>query len=145
MTHRTLDSRDARSRWPWRLMSCCRVASVALAATIMPGRVSGQVEDTLLHAPIRTGEAVVWYLYHSGWAIRTASHLLIFDYAPSFRGGTPGDLEDGWISPEQIGDLRVVAFISHAPSDHFDPSILRATTTTVGGSLSRSSGTTSST
>ena len=100
------------------------VAHVVLAAAIVPRQASGQVEDTLLHARIKTGEAVVWYLYHSGWAIRTASHLLIFDYAPAFRKGAPGDLADGWISPEEIRDLRVVVFISHAHSDHFDPSIL---------------------
>ena len=29
---------------------------------------------------LKRGEAAVWYLYHNGWAVKTASALLIFDY-----------------------------------------------------------------
>jgi L-ascorbate metabolism protein UlaG (beta-lactamase superfamily) len=119
-----IGTRNTGSRWPRRLASSCLIASVAVAASIIPRALSGQDEDTLLHASLEPGEAVIWYLYHSGWAIRTASHLLVFDYAPAFRKGDPGSLEDGWIRPDDLGDLRVVVFISHAHSDHFDPSIL---------------------
>ena len=33
-----------------------------------------------LNEPLAAGQAVVWYLGHSGWAVKTQNHLLIFDY-----------------------------------------------------------------
>jgi len=58
-------------------------------------------------------EAAVWYLYHSGWAVKTASTLLIFDYVP-----------DGFLDPNTIKDENVIVFISHGHGDHFDRKIL---------------------
>jgi L-ascorbate metabolism protein UlaG (beta-lactamase superfamily) len=76
------------------------------------------------------GDASVWYLGHCGYAVRTATHLLIFDYQESrdgqqqkLRPARPG-LENGWISPEEIRGLPVLVFVSHSHNDHFDPVIL---------------------
>ena len=33
-----------------------------------------------LGEPLAAGQAVVWYLGHSGWVVKTQNHLLIFDY-----------------------------------------------------------------
>jgi L-ascorbate metabolism protein UlaG (beta-lactamase superfamily) len=75
------------------------------------------------------GGAVVWYLGHCGYAVRTAGHLLIFDYQertdgrqPKTRPERPG-LANGWIDPEEIKGLKVRVFVSHSHEDHFDPVI----------------------
>jgi L-ascorbate metabolism protein UlaG (beta-lactamase superfamily) len=75
------------------------------------------------------GEAVVWYLGHCGYAVRTLNHLLIFDYQESRDGQQPKSrpaalsLASGWINPEEIKGLKVRVFVSHAHEDHFDPTV----------------------
>lgn len=72
---------------------------------------------------IPEGEAVVWYLNHSGWAVRTSHHLLVFDY---WHRTPPSDnpcLDNGRIIPEEIADKNVVVFVSHSHLDHFMPDI----------------------
>ena len=75
------------------------------------------------------GEASVWYLGHCGYAVRTANHLLIFDYQEQRDGQQPKkrperpSLSSGWIDPEEIKDLKVRVFVSHSHADHFDPVI----------------------
>jgi hypothetical protein len=36
----------------------------------------------LLQAALQKGEAILWHIYHSGFAVKSARHLLIFDYCP---------------------------------------------------------------
>ncbi len=73
------------------------------------------------------GEAIVWYLGHCGYAVRTQNHLLIFDYQESRDGQSPKSrpaqpiLSAGWIHPDEIKGLKVRVFISHSHEDHFDP------------------------
>ncbi len=74
----------------------------------------------------RAGEAVVWYLGHCGYAVRTKDHLLVFDYQESRDGQQPKarperpSLAAGWVVPEEIKDLKVRVFVSHSHEDHFD-------------------------
>ena len=76
---------------------------------------------------LRAGEARIWYLGHCGFAVRTAQHLLIFDYQerrdgpqPRTRPDTRG-LDRGWVDPAEIAGDRVRVFVSHSHDDHFDP------------------------
>lgn len=63
----------------------------------------------------------VTYLEHSGFAVRTEKHLLIFDY---YRDKPKGaGLSKGVIDPAEIKDLDVVVFASHSHGDHFNPCI----------------------
>lgn len=66
------------------------------------------------------GEAVVRYLCHSGWSVRTAHHFLIFDY--NEMSGRPDEpcLANGFIVPEEIKDLPVTVFSTHEHGDHYD-------------------------
>lgn len=68
-------------------------------------------------------EIQIWYLYHSGFAIKTASHFLIFDYYSPSNNHFTGLLEDGFINPVQLKDENVLVFASHAHADHFDKRI----------------------
>lgn len=72
------------------------------------------------------GETNVRYLGHAGWAIKTPSYFLIFDYWPegiSHKKPEEITLEKGYINPAEIRDQKVMVFISHAHEDHFDPVI----------------------
>jgi ankyrin repeat protein/L-ascorbate metabolism protein UlaG (beta-lactamase superfamily) len=68
-------------------------------------------------------EAVVWFLGHSGWAVKTKNHLLIFDYFSEGVGPTKPAICNGYITPEEIDDFKVSVFASHHHADHFDAAI----------------------
>jgi ankyrin repeat protein/L-ascorbate metabolism protein UlaG (beta-lactamase superfamily) len=83
---------------------------------IEAGTLAGQ-EDCAI------GEAIIWYLNHSGWAVKTREHLLVFDYFN--RGRTPEapGLSNGCIEPPEIAGERVTVFVTHEHGDHYDPAI----------------------
>ncbi|MHC4663508.1 MAG: MBL fold metallo-hydrolase [Planctomycetota bacterium] len=90
------------------------------ACGILPactGDVAGEKEPVRKKAALK--EARIWYLFHSGFAVNSGKHLLIFDYC----GGPPADesqgLSEGVINPEEIKDFEVLVFISHSHGDHF--------------------------
>lgn len=99
------------------------VLSMAAIATSLAASKGAQVESP------PAGGALVWYLGHCGYAIRTAGHLLIFDYQEKRDGQQPKSrpdrpsLANGWIDPPEIKDLKVRVFVSHSHGDHFDPVI----------------------
>ncbi len=73
------------------------------------------------------GEAAIWYLGHSGWAVRTREHFLVFD-AGADNFGRPPDrpaLCNGHVDPAELRGQRVTVFVSHEHADHFDPGIFR--------------------
>jgi ankyrin repeat protein/L-ascorbate metabolism protein UlaG (beta-lactamase superfamily) len=77
-----------------------------------------------LKKSLASGEAYIWYLRHSGWALKTRSAILIFDY---WDNDTPPDeklLANGHILPEAIKDIPTYVFVSHDHGDHFDRQIL---------------------
>ncbi len=94
------------------LCSFLLIAGSADARFISVASVSGDT-NKISDIRLEKGEAAVWYLFHAGWAVKTANALLIFDY-----------LSDGFITPKEIKDLKVYVFISHGHGDHFDPQIL---------------------
>lgn len=69
------------------------------------------------------GQAVVWYLGHSGWAVRTADHLLVFDYFKGDRLPDDPGLANGCIAPSQLKGPKVIVFASHSHGDHYVPAI----------------------
>ena len=77
----------------------------------------------LLKEKLSEGDAAVWYLGHCGFAFKTASHLLIFDYWT--RGSIPGDplLANGYINPDELAGQDVYVFVSHEHQDHYDTAI----------------------
>ena len=106
------------------------IACLALAALPAPAEApkATQAFETAakgaLSRTLETGEAIVWYLYHSGWAVKTKGHLLIFDYTePPGRSGRRS-LDDGSVEPAELDGRKVTVFVTHVHSDHFDPRIL---------------------
>ncbi len=77
----------------------------------------------LLKKELQKGDAITWYTGHSGWAIKTQNHFLVFDY---FKNGPQPDtpfLANGTINTEEIKDLNVTVFSTHAHQDHYMPAI----------------------
>ncbi len=98
---------------------------LAAGSLVMPvaGQAVGQQTPNL-----GAGEATVWYLGHAGWAVRLGTALLVFDYQESLQvegiaADAPRGLHTGFINPEEIGDLDVYVFVTHAHGDHYDPVI----------------------
>jgi ankyrin repeat protein/L-ascorbate metabolism protein UlaG (beta-lactamase superfamily) len=68
-------------------------------------------------------EAAIWFLGHSGWAVKTKDHLLIFDYFPQGEDPARPALCNGHINPGEIANERVAVFASHFHGDHYSPAI----------------------
>jgi L-ascorbate metabolism protein UlaG (beta-lactamase superfamily) len=107
-----------------RIFGIIFVLFLISGTTLLEG--DGTSEDLGLYRDLPEGEALIWYLGHSGWAIKTQNHLLIFDYVWVPRSADIPEnpsLADGYIDPEEIKDLDVFVFVSHGHGDHFDPAI----------------------
>jgi ankyrin repeat protein/L-ascorbate metabolism protein UlaG (beta-lactamase superfamily) len=77
----------------------------------------------LLSMPLKEEEAVLWYLGHCGWAIKTKNHLLVFDYWERESKPTECCLANGHIKPAEIADFNVTVFVTHEHRDHYDSAI----------------------
>ncbi|MCJ7679993.1 MAG: MBL fold metallo-hydrolase [Candidatus Aminicenantes bacterium] len=73
---------------------------------------------------LKRGEAAVWYLFHTGWAVKTKNTFLIFDYWNADRNTENPSLSTGFIDPDEIKNEDVYVFVSHGHGDHYDPIIL---------------------
>ena len=80
-------------------------------------------KSPLLAESLEDGEAVLWYLGHCGWAIKTKNHLMIFDYWNRWRSADEPCLANGHIDPQEIADQNVAVFVTHDHADHFDSTI----------------------
>ncbi|MBP2681125.1 MAG: uncharacterized protein H6Q78_988, partial [Candidatus Krumholzibacteriota bacterium] len=67
------------------------------------------------------GEAVCWFLGHSGWAVKTRDHLLVIDYFVQDADPTKPGLCNGRVNAAEIAGENVVVFASHQHPDHFAP------------------------
>lgn len=76
-----------------------------------------------LSEPLAAGQAVVWYLGHSGWAVKTRNHLLVFDYWKRDAAPDEPALANGNFNPLELQDLNVTVFASHTHGDHYMPTI----------------------
>jgi len=72
-----------------------------------------------LDKKLAADEAVIWYLSHAGWAVKTRNTFLIFDYWERGQSDRPL-LANGRINPEEVKDLDVYVFCSHVHEDHYD-------------------------
>jgi len=105
--------------WQILLLCCFVLPGIASAAKF------SLADDTaaLLQSPVAESDAVIWYLGHAAWAIKTSTHLLIFDYYVQSEPPPMPSLGNGFVNPEELKDLDVVVFVSHRDSDHYDPLI----------------------
>ncbi len=67
--------------------------------------------------------ARIWHLYHSGWAVETARHLLIFDFVDAAGYDTVSRLATRLLQDAERDRRRTVVFVSHEHRDHYSPAI----------------------
>jgi ankyrin repeat protein/L-ascorbate metabolism protein UlaG (beta-lactamase superfamily) len=72
---------------------------------------------------LKTGEAVVHYLNHSGYAIETATHILVFDYFHYYAAPDNLSLLNGRINMDELKGKKMFVFASHEHQDHYDTTI----------------------
>ncbi len=122
-----VNAKDKRGRTP--LYYACRYGHKKIAKHLAAkgGKADKVIKNfgfsPLLAKKLPAGNAAVWYLGHSGWAIKTQNHFLVFDY---FKGEALPDephLANGNINFEEIKDLPVTVFVSHNHGDHYTPAI----------------------
>jgi ankyrin repeat protein/L-ascorbate metabolism protein UlaG (beta-lactamase superfamily) len=77
----------------------------------------------LLKKELKEGTAVVWYSGHSGWFVKTRNHLLVFDYEKGSVLPDQPSIANGFFNPEELKDLKVTVFVSHAHGDHYKANI----------------------
>jgi len=101
---------------------------IGMSTIISAQELSTKDHSELLKKHPNEKEAIVWYLGHCGYAVKTKSKLLIFDYQenvklPDRTAVLPPpnpSLFNGWINPDEIKNFEVIVFISHSHSDHYD-------------------------
>ncbi len=87
------------------------------------GRMPATDQGLAMFADLPEKEAVVWFLDHSGWAIKTSHHLLVFDYWSRRPGPAQPGLCNGAINPSELAGENVMVFASHEHADHYSPAI----------------------
>lgn len=102
-------------RYGWRELAAAVLGSDR-DGSVLPDR------PPRLAAPA-TGQARVVYLGHSGWAVRTARHLLVFDYWQRDPVGPDSSLVNGHIVPEELAGVDTVVFVTHVHRDHWDDTV----------------------
>ncbi|NLM11820.1 MAG: MBL fold metallo-hydrolase [Clostridiaceae bacterium] len=65
----------------------------------------------------------IWYLYHSGFAVKLNNKLFIFDYFSNKAANNGPGLYNGIFIPDDFKDHEVFIFISHRHRDHYNPVI----------------------
>jgi len=66
----------------------------------------------------------IWYLYHSGYAVKLNRKLFIFDYYSNKAAGNEPALYNGIFNPDDFKDYDVYFFVSDRHYDHYNPVIL---------------------
>ena len=73
---------------------------------------------------MNTPTANITHLFHSGYAVETANHFLIFDYYQPVPGKNLS-ITEGIITGDYLKTKKnIFVFVSHNHADHFDPAIL---------------------
>lgn len=88
---------------------------------------SGARKDDLkprvLTKNMKDGEAIIHYLNHSGYAIETSKHILVFDYFHYYAAPDNRSLLNGRINTGELKGKKMFVFCSHEHPDHYDTTI----------------------
>jgi len=83
--------------------------------------------QSVRHLPMRSPsspEMLMWYLGHSGWAVRTQNHWIVLDYAPGTPDSETDSLINGRLRIDELSEGPVTVLVSHHHGDHFDQRVL---------------------
>lgn len=120
-----MDTRDLHGDTPLALAG--RYGHSALARMLIDRGAAGSMATHPMglssFARLPEQEAVVWFLGHSGWGIKTKDHFFILDYAKRGRLADQASLCNGHVVPAELSGEDVMVLVSHVHGDHYDPSI----------------------
>jgi len=82
-------------------------------ATLAEGAISHYEASPHLTRGVPENQAAIWYLNHRGWAVKTASRMLVFD-AEEFGVRRPDNpcLANGFLTAGELAEQNVVGFYS---------------------------------
>lgn len=107
-----------------RCSACTLVIFSLLIVMSIPAQAQKKEDiKDLLEKNLEEKEAIIWYLGHSGWTIKTKNHLLIFDYVGTGRKPAELSLTNGHINSSEIKDQHVFIFVTHEHADHYSRTI----------------------
>ncbi len=112
-----------RMKFIFLLLLAVFIVNLSAAYTIVQD-VESEDSNEISDIELKSGEAEVWYLFHAGWAVKTSSALMIFDYLVDTGKPEQRSLSNGFVDPNEIKDQNVFVFISHGHGDHFDKNVL---------------------
>jgi hypothetical protein len=98
---------------------------MVLGAATLAAPAWAQDSVALLHSDVPEKQAVIWYLGQDSFAVKTHSHLLIFDplnpgMENSYKLPDSADsLSEGVVNPDTIKDLDVDVFVSDMGDSHY--------------------------
>jgi ankyrin repeat protein/L-ascorbate metabolism protein UlaG (beta-lactamase superfamily) len=121
-----LDRRDNRGNTAVELAAVYGhgdVVDLLTASGAKPGRLVVSNGSLETQGELAEGEAVIWYLGHSGWGVKTRQHFLVFDYADRDRPPSQPGLCNGRIEPSELADETVTVLATHEHGDHLDSRI----------------------
>jgi len=121
-----LKTRDKKDRTPLQLAIDYGHPQLALELARQSGYSPGQQNTYAKQARDATaellakspgpGQAVIWYMGGSSWAVGTQKHLLVFNYSAQETEPDRPSLANGHINPKEIGHLGVVVFFPDTPA-----------------------------
>lgn len=62
----------------------------------------------------------VWYLFHSGFAVKKNNKVFIFDYYNNRPKNDIWSFNSGVVNPQEICNNEVYVFVSHSHFDHYN-------------------------
>jgi L-ascorbate metabolism protein UlaG (beta-lactamase superfamily) len=80
-------------------------------------------KNRFLARGVEEKQAIIRYLGHSGWALKTKNHFLIFDYVESERKAPRGSHPHEVLNLSELEGNNVSVFVSHEHPDHYSPAI----------------------
>jgi L-ascorbate metabolism protein UlaG (beta-lactamase superfamily) len=93
-----------------------------LLPQFLGGKDISPLDDTAsaLRKEVKEKEAVIWYIGNDAFAVKTKTHLLVFDYYLYGNPPATPSLANGFIDPKEFRNLDVVVFVTHRDGDHYD-------------------------
>ena len=79
-----------------------------------------------LNESLDLGQARIWYTGQSGWIVKTAKHILIFDYWESLKRPDEASLANGYFNGRELNGDNIYLFVSHEHYDHYDANAIQA-------------------
>lgn len=119
-----INAKDAAGKTP--LHYAAKHGNKRIASLLMKnGAEAKDIEENygpspLLQKELKIGEAVIWYLGHSGCAVKTKEHFLILDYWNYGEQPDEPFLANGHINIGEIKNQNPYVFVTHNHIDHHD-------------------------